>query len=53
MCLLGKKKTLYQTELVLKKYNFGLKLSGSEELRPGYKDYTNLSDTLEKITLPT
>ena len=50
---IGKKETLNQTESVLKKYNFGLKLSGSEELRPGYKDYTNLSDTLEKITLPT
>jgi len=49
----GKKETLNQTELVLKKYNFGLKLSGSVEIRPGYKDYSNLSDTLDKITLPT
>ena len=50
---MGKKETLVQTESVLTKYNFGLKLSGSEELRPGYKDYSNLSDTLEKITIPT
>jgi hypothetical protein len=49
----GKKETLNQTELVLKKHNFGLKLSGSVEIRPGYKDYSNLSDTLDKITLPT
>ncbi|MAD59740.1 MAG: hypothetical protein CMB81_05365 [Flammeovirgaceae bacterium] len=49
----GKKETLNQTELVLKKYNFGLKLSGSVEIRPGYKDYNNLSDILDKITLPT
>ena len=47
------KKSFLDTEKKLKKYDLGLKLSGSNELRPGYKDYNNISDILDKINIPT
>ncbi len=46
------KKSFLDTENKLKKYDLGLKLSGSNELRPGYKDYNTISDILDKISIP-
>tara|TARA_B100000609_G_scaffold57829_1_gene45066 strand:- start:331 stop:447 length:117 start_codon:yes stop_codon:yes gene_type:complete len=34
---------------MLDKYNLGLYLNGSDEIRPGYKDYDSLSEILEDI----
>ena len=42
----------YDFETVLKfldKYNYGLLLKGSNEIRPGLKDYDSISNILEKI----
>ena len=47
------KKSFLDTEKMLKRYDLGLKLSGSNELRPGYKDYNNISDILNEISIPT
>ena len=33
----------------LDKYNYGLLLKGSSEIRPGLKDYDSISNILEKI----
>ena len=37
------------TKKMLDKYNLGLYLNGSDEIRPGYKDYDSLSEILEDI----
>lgn len=41
--------TLADTKKMLNKYNLGLYLNGSDEIRPGYKDYDSLSEILEGI----
>ena len=53
MFLLNVKNLFLDTEKMLKRYDLGLKLSGSNELRPGYKDYNNISDILDEISIPT
>ena len=34
---------------ILDKYNYGILLKGSNEIRPGFKDYDTISDILESI----
>ena len=41
--------SLSDTKKMLDKYNLGLYLNGSDEIRPGYKDYDSLSEILEDI----
>jgi len=41
--------SLLDTKKMLDKYNLGLYLNGSDEIRPGYKDYDSLSEILEDI----
>ena len=41
--------SLLDTKKMLDKYNLGLYLNGSDEIRPGYKDYDSLSEILEEF----
>ena len=34
---------------ILDKYKYGILLKGSNEIRPGFKDYDTISDILESI----
>ena len=49
--LIKHKKSLKMTINYLDKLNLGLYLDGSDEIRPGYKDYDSLSEILEKIDM--
>lgn len=42
-------KSINETKEILKKYNLGLHLYGSDEIRPGFKDYDSLSSVLDEI----
>ena len=42
-------KSINKTKEILRKYNLGLHLYGSDEIRPGFKDYDSLSSVLDKI----
>ena len=42
-------KSINETKEILKKYNLGLHLYGSDEIRTGFKDYDSLSSVLEEI----
>ena len=41
--------TVNKTKNLLDKLNLGLLLKGSQEIKPGYKDYDLISDYLEAI----
>ena len=42
-------KSINETKEIVKKYNLGLHLYGSDEIRPGFKDYDSLSSVLDEI----
>ena len=41
--------TINSTKKILNKLDLGLLLKGSQEIKPGYKDYDSISDYLEAI----
>ena len=41
--------TINITKSILNKYDLGLLLKGSQEIKPGYKDYDSISDYLDAI----
>ena len=47
--LINPLKSINKTKEILRKYNLGLHLYGSDEIRPGFKDYDSLSSVLDKI----
>ena len=47
--LINPLKSINITKEFLRKYNLGLHLYGSDEIRPGFKDYDSLSSVLDEI----
>ena len=47
--LINPLKSINETKEILEKYNLGLHLYGSDEIRPGFKDYDSLSSVLDEI----
>ena len=41
--------TINITKSILNKFDLGLLLKGSQEIKPGYKDYDSISDYLDAI----
>ena len=47
--LINPLKSINKTKEILRKYNLGLHLYGSDEIRTGFKDYDSLSSVLDEI----
>ena len=43
------RETFSDSKKILNKLDLGLLLKGSQEIKPGYKDYDSISDYLEAI----